>query len=59
MRRLLLLIIIYTALWGCGQKGPLFLPEPEDEQRMPEPPIVLDTDDPEFDDEVDETEDEP
>jgi len=59
MRRLLPFLIVYAALWGCGQKGPLYLPEPPDEQQIPEAPIVLDTDNPEIDDEVDETEDEP
>jgi len=58
MRRLLPLLIVYAGLWGCGQIGPLYLPEPSDEQSTLEPPIVLDTENPEIDEEVDETEDE-
>lgn len=59
MRSVLTILILLSGVCACGQKGPLFLPEPPDEQRTPEPPLVLDTDDPEIDEDVDETEDLP
>jgi predicted small lipoprotein YifL len=38
MRNLLPVVIVCAGLCGCGQRGPLYLPEPPDQQTVPAPP---------------------
>jgi predicted small lipoprotein YifL len=58
MRNLLLVVIVYCGLCACGQKGPLYLPEPSQQQSVPAPPPASDIDETAPEEDADESGDE-